>query len=48
MSDSAPKPPAKSSPVASPVLLELLAARGPSGYEQRAGGRLERGRELVR
>ncbi len=34
MSDSAPTPPAKSSPGASPLLLELLAARGPSGYEQ--------------
>jgi putative aminopeptidase FrvX len=34
MSDSTPTPPAKSSPGASPVLLELLAARGPSGYEQ--------------
>ena len=34
MSDSTPTQPAKTSPGASPVLLELLAARGPSGYEQ--------------
>jgi endoglucanase len=34
MSDSESTPPATSSPGASPLLLELLTARGPSGYEQ--------------